>query len=42
MTARIAVELKLFELIVAKGGPISASELASSSGAEQLLIGKFF
>ncbi|KAL4940778.1 hypothetical protein BDV06DRAFT_213230 [Aspergillus oleicola] len=39
-TARIAVDLKLFELIV-EHGPVSATKLAEMSGAEELLIVHF-
>ncbi|RYO87813.1 hypothetical protein DL764_008807 [Monosporascus ibericus] len=38
MTARIAVQLNLFEHIVNHGVPISSRELASLSGGEELLI----
>ncbi|RDW67178.1 uncharacterized protein DSM5745_09044 [Aspergillus mulundensis] len=37
VTARIAVDLKLFELIV-QHGPVTADKLATLSGAEELLI----
>lgn len=39
MSAKVAVDLKLFQYIVAKNGPITAAELANLSGAEELLIG---
>ncbi|CAG8981319.1 hypothetical protein HYALB_00005119 [Hymenoscyphus albidus] len=38
MGAKIAVDLHLFEYITAQETPISASELATLSGAEELLI----
>ncbi|TVY16828.1 O-methyltransferase asqD [Lachnellula arida] len=38
MSAKIAVDLKLFDHIVAKNGPITAIELATLSGAKELLI----
>lgn len=39
MCAKIAIDLKLFEYIVAHHGPITATELADLSGGEELLIG---
>ena len=41
MSAKIAVDLKLFEYLVAKNGPVTVTELATLSGAEELLIGMF-
>lgn len=41
MSARIAVDLKLFEYIVDNEGPVNATQLASFSGAEELFISKF-
>jgi hypothetical protein len=41
MSAKVAVDLKLFQYIVAKDGPITATELAKLSGAEELLISLF-
>jgi hypothetical protein len=41
MSAKVAVDLKLFEYVVTKNGPITATELAILSGAEELLIGEF-
>lgn len=41
MSAKIAVDLKLFEYLVAKNSPITAAELATLSGAEELLISIF-
>ncbi|KAF4637258.1 hypothetical protein G7Y89_g832 [Cudoniella acicularis] len=38
MSARIAVDLKLFELIASHSGPITAAELSSLSGGEDQLI----
>ncbi|TEY71671.1 hypothetical protein BOTCAL_0088g00030 [Botryotinia calthae] len=38
MSARIAVDLKLFEYIVDNGRPITVGELATLSGAEELFI----
>jgi predicted transcriptional regulator len=38
MCAKLAVDLKLFEHLVAKNGPITTEELAMLSGAESLLI----
>lgn len=41
MCIRVAVDLKLFHLIAEHGGPITAAELAATSGAEQQLLGMF-
>lgn len=41
MCVRVAVDLKLFHLIAEHGGPITAAELATASGAEQQLLGTF-
>lgn len=38
MSAKIAVDLHLFEYITAKETPITVTELASLSGGEELLI----
>lgn len=38
MSARIAVDLNLFEYIVNHNGPITVAQLALLSGAEPLLI----
>lgn len=40
MSARVAVDLDLFTRIVSHKGPITAKELASLSGAEELLISR--
>lgn len=41
MSAKVAVDLRLFQYIVASNSPITAGELAKLSGAEELLIGVF-
>ncbi|TVY84480.1 hypothetical protein LSUE1_G000772 [Lachnellula suecica] len=41
MSARIAVDLKLFELISSHEGLITAAQLAALSGGEELLISWF-
>ncbi len=39
---RLAVQLRLFHALAGNDGrPVSAAELAETSGAEKLLIGKF-
>lgn len=45
MAVRVAVELNLFEHVAEaskSGKPITAAQLASKTGAEELLIGKWF
>jgi len=38
--ARVAIDLKLFHLIVASEVPVSTAELAAQSGGEETLIGE--
>lgn len=40
MCARVAIDLKLFNLIASADGDISAAELAAKTGAEELLVGE--
>jgi len=40
MCARVAIDLKLFDLIANAKGPITAAELAVQSKAEEQLIGE--
>ena len=39
MSLRVAVDLRLFHLLVGKTRPLSAEELAQAAGAETFLIG---
>jgi hypothetical protein len=40
MCARVAIDLKLFDLIVDANGPISSAQLADLTQAEEQLIGE--
>lgn len=40
MCARVAIDLKLFDLIVGADGPISSAQLAAQTQAEEQLIGE--
>ena len=45
MCVRVAIDLKLFDLLSERSkttGPVTAAELAETSGAERLLIGNYF
>ena len=39
LCARLAIDLKLFQIIAGKGAKVTAAELATESGGEELLIG---
>jgi hypothetical protein len=41
MCARVAIDLKLFNIIADSKEPISSAELATKTGAEEQLLGKF-
>lgn len=36
---RLGINLKLFDIIVAAGGPISVGDIANKAGADPLLVG---
>lgn len=40
MCARVAIDLKLFDIIADAKRPISSADLASKTGAEEQLLGK--
>jgi hypothetical protein len=40
MCARVAIDLKLFNIIADANRPISSAELATETGAEEQLIGE--
>ena len=42
MCARVAIDLKLFNIIAEHDGPITSEELASRTKADQQLLGKSF
>ena len=40
MCARVAIDLKLFDIIVESEGAIASAELATKTGVEEQLLGK--
>jgi hypothetical protein len=40
MCARVAIDLKLFNIIADANSPVSSAELATETGAEEQLLGR--